>query len=87
MHYKLVLRHHKMVIHQKLQAPNEVMPCDKHFGYVRLTQGLTCGCYGDLKDYDMMSETNMCKTNPEDHIIISCEFLMGIKAHTMNSSM
>ena len=24
------------------------MPCNKDFGYVRLTGALTCGCYGDL---------------------------------------
>ena len=25
------------------------MLCDKDFGYVRVTQGLICGCYGDLQ--------------------------------------
>ena len=33
------------------------MPCDKDFGYARLTRGLTCGHYGDLC---MIPKDNMC---------------------------
>ena len=29
--------------------PNELIPCDKDYGCVRLTQGLICGHYGDPK--------------------------------------
>ena len=49
MHSKLVSCHHKVLIDYKLKAPNELMPCDKDFGYVRITQGLICGHYGDLR--------------------------------------
>ena len=45
----LVLRHYKVLIDLKLQAHNELMSCDKDFGYVKVTRGLTCGRYGDLR--------------------------------------
>ena len=31
------------------------MPCDKDFGFVRVSQGLTCGCY----DLQHIPETNV----------------------------
>ena len=55
---KLVSSHHKVLVHWKLKAPNELMPSDKDFGCVRVTRGLTCERYGDL--HDIIPETNMC---------------------------
>ena len=36
------------------------MPCDKDFGYVRLSQGLTCNL-DVMVIYDMIPETNVLK--------------------------
>ena len=59
------------------------MPCDKDFGYVTLTQGLTCERYGDLRQ---LTYVTMSETTPEDHLIILREFLMGNKTPAMSSS-
>ena len=59
------------------------MSCDKDFGYVTLTRGLTWERYDDLWQltYVTMSETTL-----EDHPIILCEFLAGNKTLAKSSS-
>ena len=59
------------------------MPCDKDFGYVTLTRGLTWERYGDLWQ---LTCATMPETTPKDHLIILHEFLAGNNAHAMNSS-
>ena len=59
------------------------MPCDKDFGYVTLTGGLTLERYGDLCQLTCIT---MSETTPKDPLIILCEFLVGNKAHSMSSS-
>ena len=59
------------------------MPCDKDFGYVTLTQGLTWERYGDLWQLTCVT---MSETTPKDHLIILCEFLAGNKTHATSSS-
>ena len=52
------------------------MPCDKDFGYMTLTRGLTWERYGDLWQ---LTYVTMSETTPEDHLIILREFLAGNK--------
>ena len=59
------------------------MPCDKDFGYVTPTRGLTWECYGDLLQ---LAYVTMSETMPEYHLIILCEFLAGNKTLAMSSS-
>ena len=67
------------------------MFCDKDFGYMRVSQGLTCNPVDVMVIYDMipvlrLTCLTMSKTTPKDHLIILRVFLMGNKAHTMSSS-
>ena len=59
------------------------MPCDKDFGYVTLTLGLTWECYGDRWQLTCVT---MLETTPEDNLIILREFLAGSKTFDMSSS-
>ena len=59
------------------------MPCDKDFGYVTLTQGLTWERYGDLWQ---LTYVTMSETTPEDHLIILRELLVDNKTLAMSSS-
>ena len=59
------------------------MPCDKDFGYVTLTWGVTCERYGDLWQ---LTYVTMSETTPKDHLIILREFLAGNKTLAMSSS-
>ena len=59
------------------------MPCDKDFGYVTLTRGLTWERYGDLWQLTCVT---MSETTPKDHLIILREFLVGNKARATSSS-
>ena len=59
------------------------MPCDKDFGYVTLTRGLTWERYGDLWQLTCVT---MSETTPKGYLIILREFLTGNKAHATSSS-
>ena len=52
------------------------MPCDKDFGYMTLTQGLTWECYGDLWQ---LTYVTMSEITPKDHLIILVNSLQVIK--------
>ena len=59
------------------------MPCDKDFGYVTLTWGLTWERYGDLWQ---LTYVTMSEITPEDHLIILRELLTGNKTLATSSS-
>ena len=59
------------------------MPCDKDFGYVILTRGLTWERYSDLWQ---LTYITISETTPEDHVIILCELLAGNKTLATSSS-
>ena len=59
------------------------MPCDKDFGYLTLTQGLTWERYGDLS---RLTYVTMSETSPKDHLIILRELLADNKTLATSSS-
>ena len=79
MHSKLVLCNYKVLIDLKLWVPNDLMPCDKDFGHVRVTWGLTCGCYNDLWHNTQLTCVAVSKTTFKDYLIVLHEFLVVTK--------
>ena len=65
------------------------MPCDKDFGYMRVSQRLTYNLWmlwWSKTWYPRLTCLTVSKTTPKVHLIILGQFLMGNEAHTTSSS-